>query len=129
MKNISNNNAATTPSVVFTTDSALLISENLFSNPNFTMQLNFTSLGMLTAMLTAPYNWWGSNNASLVQQSITDFWVNSSYFGLVNYSPFLNTSVYYAPAISVSRSPYQYVTTNTTWTPASTWNTVVIDNV
>ena len=65
---------------------------NFFGNTKYNFQLT------LTTSIDAPYNWWGTADATAINQTIYDY-KNSTTLGTVNFSPYLNESNPQAPPI------------------------------
>ena len=65
-----------------------LVTNNSFSPTNNWTNLQYT---YNVGHMSAPYNWWGSNNTTSIDQNITDI-LDGNGAGWVNYSPFWKES-------------------------------------
>ncbi len=113
---------------------ATITYNNIFNN---TENIHLTDFGNVTAI----YNWWGTTDASAINQTIWDF-KNDTNLGIVTFEPFLNESCPLAPSIPTlgpvptppptsaptvtatpyaSPTPHPSVTPTPTTTPFITW--------
>ncbi len=73
------------------------INSNITQN-NFLVNIKYNFQLTLTTSIDAPYNWWGTSDATAINQTIYDY-KNSTNLGTVNFSPYLNESNPQAPPI------------------------------
>jgi parallel beta-helix repeat protein len=84
--------------------SPVIILNNIQNNTDYNVYLNTGT----SATINAPYNWWGSTNASDISRAIYDF-KNDFNLGNVSFVPFLTSPNYVAPAYPTS--PWNIQTT------------------
>ncbi len=75
----------------------LNLNNNITQN-NFFGNIKYNFQHTLTTSIDAPYNWWGTTDATVINQTIYDY-KNSTTLGTVNFSPYLNESNPQAPPI------------------------------
>ncbi len=92
--------------------SPIIMSNNIYSNTNYNINSG------VSYNINAAYNWWGTTNTQIINQTIYDFKDNSTS-GTVSFVPFLDAPNHFAPTYIESSagaggsiSPSGYISVN-----------------